>query len=123
MRPAQVRESPPQQGRQFHLAYQTAGLYICLTMARKVYRKRSIRAAREGLSLDATNLRILAAGLVVIGVGYFLLSRGPYDSFWSLTLAPIGLLSGYLIVIPYGILRQGKKRGTAEKGAKTDVGG
>jgi NADPH-dependent 2,4-dienoyl-CoA reductase/sulfur reductase-like enzyme len=44
------------------------------------------------------NYIIFAAAAVVILVGYVALSRG------SITLAPILLLTGYLVLIPWGIL-------------------
>jgi hypothetical protein len=72
------------------------------------------RPRQAALSLDATNLRIFLIGLATVGVGYFLLSRGPYNSFSSLTLAPIVLLVGYLVLIPYAILRRGKRSSQGE---------
>ncbi len=44
------------------------------------------------------NYIIFAAAAAVILVGYIALSRG------SITLAPILLLAGYLVLIPWGIL-------------------
>jgi len=51
-----------------------------------------------------TNYKIFGAGILVLILGYLSLMKGPVDSFWSLTLAPILLLIGYLVIIPYAIL-------------------
>lgn len=56
---------------------------------------------------------IILIGVAVIGLGYFLMSQGDVMGFMSLTLAPIVLCIGYLIVVPYGIMygaREFKKR-------------
>ena len=58
--------------------------------------------------LNRENYILFGLGILVLIVGYFFLSIGPWDSFWSRTLAPIVLVVGYLIVIPIAILR-GKK--------------
>jgi hypothetical protein len=49
------------------------------------------------------NYFILIAGLLVLLLGYFLLNQGPWDNPLSLTLAPIVLLVGYLVVFPLAI--------------------
>ena len=58
--------------------------------------------------LNRENYLLFGLGILVLILGYFLLSIGPWDSFWSRTLAPIVLVVGYLVVIPIAILR-GKK--------------
>ncbi|MDZ7372389.1 MAG: hypothetical protein ONB23_00325 [candidate division KSB1 bacterium] len=81
-------------------------------MHRESHRRAPARAPkRKGLSLDAANLRLLGIGVGVLGLGYLLLAQGPYNSFWSLTLAPVVLLLGYLVIIPAAILWRGRKRG------------
>ena len=47
---------------------------------------------------------IILIGVGIIGLGYFLMSQGDVMGFMSLTLAPIVLCIGYLIVVPYGIM-------------------
>ena len=48
--------------------------------------------------MASRNVIIIVLGLVLIGVGFFSLSRG------SITLAPILLVAGYCVVIPVGIM-------------------
>lgn len=69
--------------------------------ARKRPRRASARAAEPGgaeIPFSKRNYLIFAAAAVVILVGYVALSKG------SITLAPILLLTGYLVLIPWGIL-------------------
>jgi len=62
------------------------------------------------------NLIVLLAGLVVIVLGYVFLGQGNAESFQSLTIAPILLLIGYLVLLPASILiRDPKKK--SEKSA------
>lgn len=55
------------------------------------------------------NAVILLVGLAVVVAGYAALSKGPWNSFWSLTLAPILLVLGYCVIIPVGLIYQKKK--------------
>jgi len=50
------------------------------------------------IAFGRKNYIILAVAAAVILAGYWALSRG------SITLAPILLLTGYLVLIPWGIL-------------------
>ena len=55
------------------------------------------------------NFYILSIGIVVIFIGFILMSIGPVDSFWSRTLSPIVLMIAYLGIIPYSIFYRPKK--------------
>jgi hypothetical protein len=48
--------------------------------------------------LGAWNVALLATGVVAVLFGYVLLSRG------SVTLAPLLLVAGYVVLIPVGLL-------------------
>jgi hypothetical protein len=65
-------------------------------------RRQRRQTARETQGVEIPfgpkNYVIFAAAAVVILAGYVALSRG------SITLAPILLLTGYLVLIPWGIL-------------------
>ena len=54
--------------------------------------------AKVELPFGKKNYLLFALAAVVILAGYVALSRG------SITLAPILLLTGYLVLIPWGIL-------------------
>ncbi|MBN2415988.1 hypothetical protein JXO52_09105 [bacterium] len=73
-------------------------------MARQIKKNKT-----EKLPFTRTNYILFAAGLVVLIVGFKALSVGPWNSFSSLTLAPILLILAYCIIFPVAILY--KKRG------------
>jgi hypothetical protein len=56
------------------------------------------------MPFEDRNVLIILIGVGIIGLGYFLMSQGDVMGFMSLTLAPIVLCIGYLIVVPYGIM-------------------
>jgi hypothetical protein len=69
----------------------------------------SSRTEGEGtVRFSLQNWILIAAGLVSIVAGYFLLDGGSVD------LAPALLVLGYVILIPLGIIWQGRDR---DKGA------
>jgi len=74
---------------------------------RKIKKRGS--TAKEALPFSSTNYLLFGIGLLVIIIGYILLSIGPWNSFYSLTAAPILLVIGYCIVIPIAILYHKKK--------------
>ena len=55
------------------------------------------------------NIILFWAGLFSIVLGYIFLSIGPKDSFFSLTLAPIVLVIGYTVVIPFALFLPANK--------------
>ena len=52
------------------------------------------------------NYVLFGIGVFVIILGYLIMYLGEVNSFQSLTLSPILLLIGYLIIIPYAILHR-----------------
>ena len=58
----------------------------------------------ESWSLSRTNYVLFASGLVLIIFGYVFMSTGEVNSFQSLTLAPIMLFIGYIILIPAALI-------------------
>ena len=61
-------------------------------------------------SLTAKNFQLLGIGILVIILGYVFLSKGPVDSVWSLTVAPILLVAGYCVIIPLSIIYKEKPK-------------
>ncbi len=68
--------------------------------------------------LEKINYIILGIGLIVIIAGYIALSVPMVEGFRPLVLAPILLIFGYCVIIPFGILYKRK-----EKTPKTSVPG
>jgi len=82
-------------------------------------RRSRAKAKKSGnLPFTKRNYQIFGLGIFVLVLGYLSLMRGPVDSFWSLTLAPILLVIGYIFIIPYAFLysdKSGKQNPQAEK--------
>ncbi len=58
----------------------------------------------EGLGLNLYNYIIIGAGILSVLLGYFFLRRG------SITLAPILLIAGYVVLIPLGLIVSLRKK-------------
>ena len=82
---------------------------------KKKYRGK-YQGAGEALPFSSENYIIFGIGIFLIILGYLALSKGPWNSFWSLTLAPILLVIGYCIVIPVAILYRKKKKENSQEG-------
>jgi len=67
------------------------------------------------LSFTKTNYVLFGIGVGIIIIGYLIMASGETYSFRSLTLAPLVLLVGYLLLIPIALLyRQRKDSGKKE---------
>jgi len=55
------------------------------------------------------NYIIFLAGIVIIILAYIIMALGTTNSFQALTLAPIMLIIGYLIIIPLAIVYRPRK--------------
>ena len=62
----------------------------------------------ESWSLSKINYILFGIGLTLIILGYILMGKGEVYSFQSLTLAPIMLFIGYIIVIPASLIYRDK---------------
>ncbi|HLQ66314.1 MAG TPA: hypothetical protein VK123_03675 [Candidatus Limnocylindrales bacterium] len=66
--------------------------------ARKVEGRRQVERPEVELPFSRKNYIIFGLAAITVVAGYIALSKG------SITLAPILLLLGYLVLIPWGIL-------------------
>lgn len=64
----------------------------------------------EGWPFSNTNYILFGAGLLFVIIGYFFMASGSVSSFQSLTLAPIMLFLGYIVVLPIALVYRDKKR-------------
>lgn len=90
-------------------------------MATKVKRKslkqtKKVAASPFSIYWEKMNYYFLAAGILVVVVGFYFLSIGPWNSFSSLVIAPMLLFIGYVLIFPASILyrkksNQGKSQG------------
>jgi hypothetical protein len=60
--------------------------------------------------LEKENFTIIGLGIVVLIVGYVLMSQNSVDGFLPTIIAPILLVAGYCVIIPYGILKKPKSQ-------------
>ncbi|HRE41017.1 MAG TPA: DUF3098 domain-containing protein [Ignavibacteria bacterium] len=66
------------------------------------------------ISLGTKNYMIIGLGILLIIIGYFLMSENSVDGFMPTTVAPILLFIGYCFMIPFGILYKEKKTSVDE---------
>ena len=62
----------------------------------------------EGWAFGKTNYIIFTVGLLSLILGYYLMASGSVNSFQSLTLSPILLFFGYIIIIPLALVYRKK---------------
>ena len=62
----------------------------------------------ESWAFNRTNYIIFFIGVLFIVFGYIIMATGTVNSFQSLTLAPIMLFLGYIIIIPASLIYRGK---------------
>ncbi len=62
----------------------------------------------EGWAFGKTNYILFAVGVSALLVGYALMASGTVNSFQSLTLAPIFLFLGYVVIIPLALVYREK---------------
>mgnify|MGYP001983045419 FL=1 len=63
----------------------------------------------NGWSYDKENYILFCAGIITIILGFIIMAAGGTYSFQSLSLAPILLFIGYIILIPIALLYKKKK--------------
>ena len=59
-------------------------------------------------SFNKINYFLLFSGVLFIILGYLVMTYGEVNSFQSLTLAPIILFIGYIILIPSALIYRGR---------------
>ena len=69
---------------------------------RKDSRRKLVKDDR--LPLGRENFVIIGVGILVIIGGYLAMLGGEIEGFLSLVLAPLLLVAGYCVIIPFGIL-------------------
>jgi hypothetical protein len=76
-------------------------------VAKPVKKKKSQRQKgfREGsIPLAKENYVIIGVGIAVIVAGYLAMLEGSIEGFLPLVVAPILLVVGYCVIVPFGIL-------------------
>ena len=64
----------------------------------------------EGWDFSKTNYIIFGIGLSVIILGYVIMALGDVNSVQSLSIAPIMLFVGYIVLIPLSLIYRDKSK-------------
>ncbi len=91
------------------------------TIRKAEKKRRSLRD--DNLPLQKQNFVILAIGLLILVAGYLAMSEGSVEGFLPLVVAPILLVIGYCVVIPFGILYKPRAKTPAAEPAPTPSAG
>ncbi len=81
--------------------------------------KKSATKVVWNFPLERTNWMILGGGVGTIILGYLIMhfaGQAQWDSPLAITLAPIMLVIGFIVLIPYGIMWRPKNSGTPTDG-------
>jgi len=65
--------------------------------------------------LEKENFMIIGLGIVLLIIGYVLMAQNSVDGFMPTVVAPLLLVAGYCVVIPYGIMKKPKSELNAVK--------
>jgi len=65
--------------------------------------------------LEKENFMIIGLGIVLLIIGYVLMAQNSVDGFMPTVVAPLLLVAGYCVVIPYGIMKKPKSELNAAK--------
>ena len=74
------------------------------TNIKKEQLKKNKMKVSQSWSFSKLNYFIFTFGLILIFLGYLVMATGEVNSFQSLTLAPILLFIGYIILIPISLI-------------------
>jgi len=74
----------------------------------QVRSQKSPKAAKELFGFTRRNYLLFLAGLGVIILGYFALAQPPVNGFMTLSLAPVLLIIGYCVLVPWAIFHRSK---------------
>ncbi|MBL7960229.1 hypothetical protein JNL27_08315 [bacterium] len=69
---------------------------------------KKLQSKKSALPFTAENYYLFFAGLATIIVGYICMASGPVYGFLSLTISPIILCIGYLVLIPLALIYRKK---------------
>lgn len=81
------------------LDFNIKNIYYSIMKQKKAIPKRLI----PKIELNLTNLILFGVGIIVLAIGFLLLSKDPWDNPLSLSVSPLVLLLGYLVIFPVAI--------------------
>lgn len=76
-----------------------------MTKDKKSQRKKFLKpSSKWSIPVRKKNFSIFAIGIVLLIVGFYLMTIKPWDSVFALIISPLILLVAYFIIFPLGIL-------------------
>lgn len=73
-------------------------------------KKTQVKQKKEfNFPFEKINFIIIGIGIAVLIIGYICLAQDSVDGFTPTVIAPILLVLGYCVIIPYGILKKPRK--------------
>ncbi|MCX6640637.1 MAG: hypothetical protein NTW14_09185 [bacterium] len=78
-------------------------------MKEKTVKKRTHKEAAVNI-FGKENYIFFLGAIGVIFLGYIAMMQGPWNSFWSLRLAPMLLVLGYCVLVPWAIIRRSRNQ-------------
>lgn len=69
--------------------------------------------------LEKSNLMIIGFGVVLLIIGYIFMAENSVNGFLPTVAAPILLVLGYCVIIPYGIIKKPKASKSEEAASGT----
>jgi hypothetical protein len=80
-------------------------------MAKTIKSKKAQAAEKFHFSFTNKNYSIIGIGIVSIILGYVFMSENSVDGFLPTVIAPVLLVLGYCVIVPFGILFKDKATG------------
>jgi len=77
-------------------------------MAKVVKGKKAKQEDKFHISLTNKNYMIIGVGILLIIIGYVFMAENSVDGFLPTVIAPILLVLGYIVFVPFGILFKDK---------------
>lgn len=73
-----------------------------MKQAKKASKKKLV--TRWTIPLKKINFTIFLVGVILLFVGFYIMTLGEWDSVYALVIAPLILLASYFLIFPLGIL-------------------
>jgi hypothetical protein len=80
-----------------------------MSKAKKLQKQRFLKVkVLWSIPLSRSNFKIFGIGLLLLIIGFYLMTIPPWDSIYALVFSPLVLLLAYFVIFPYGILKKEK---------------
>lgn len=81
-----------------------------MSKAKKIQKRKVFKSSPVwSIPLKKSNFTFFGIGIIVLVLGFYLMTIPPWDSTFALVISPIFLLIGYFLLFPMGILKKTDK--------------